>query len=81
MTATMTANPTEVDSDLQMETTTMSDPQRAAVKIAANLASGSVPRETSRASLTADLGVQKTRRRRGRSAESRALAAQLQEDQ
>lgn len=59
----------------------MSDPQRAAIKIAANLASGSVPRETSRASLTADLGVTKPRHRRGRSEESRALAAAILEDQ
>lgn len=59
------------------EPTTMSDPQRAAAKIAASLASGSVPRETSRSGLGDQLGVGRPRRRRGRSEQSKALAEQV----
>lgn len=70
-------NPTPADFHRLEEPTTMSDPQRAAVKIAASLASGSVPRETSRSGLGDQLGVHRPRRRRGRSEESKALAAQI----
>lgn len=54
----------------------MADPQRAADRIAANFANGTIPRETSRRGLGDQLGVEKPRRR-GRSAESKALADQL----
>lgn len=64
---------------LWKESTGMGNPQRAAAVIAANFANGSVPRETSRASTLDELGVE-TRRRRGRSEASRALAEQLLED-
>ena len=62
--------------DKQMESTTV-NAQRAAMKVAANLASGTVPRESSRSALTDQLGVETPRRRRGRSDESRALAEQV----
>ena len=55
----------------------MANPQRAAERIAANLASGSCPRETSRRGLGDQLGVVSPRRRRRRSEESRALAEQV----
>lgn len=62
--------------DNQMESNTV-NAQRAAVKIAANLASGTVPRESSRSALPDQFGVEKPRRRRGRSEESKALAEQV----
>lgn len=73
---TATTNPTPANSHLQMEFN-VADPQRAADRIAANFANGTIPRETSRRGLGDQLGVEKPRRRRGRSAESKALADQL----
>lgn len=71
-------NPTMATSIPQAQESTV-NAQRAAVKIAANLASGTVPRESSRSALPDQLGVRKPRRRRGRSEESRALAEQVME--
>lgn len=73
---TATTNPTPANSHLQMEFN-VADPQRAAERIAAQFANGTVPRETSRSGLGDQLGVRKPRRRRGRSEESRALAEQV----
>lgn len=75
---TATTNPTPANSHLQMEFN-VADPNRAAARIAAQFANGTVPRETSRSGLGDQLGVRKPRRRRGRSEESRALAEQVME--
>ncbi|WP_055474748.1 hypothetical protein [Gordonia sp. HS-NH1] len=70
-------------SDDPEEFTTMSDPQRAAARVAANFASGDCPREPhSRAAVAAQLGAVKPRRRRGgRSEASKRLAREVLEDQ
>ncbi|ALG84688.1 hypothetical protein [Gordonia phthalatica] len=67
---------TPADSHQQMEFN-VADPNRAAARIAANLANGTVPRETSRSGLGDQLGVGRPRRRRGRSEQSKALAEQV----
>ncbi|WP_043456488.1 hypothetical protein [Gordonia polyisoprenivorans] len=74
---TTSTNPNREANSYRSEEFPVADPQRAADRIAANFANGTIPRETSRRGLGDQLGVEKPRRRRGRSAESKALADQL----